>query len=78
MKQPRYQDSTGDDWIDECARTLSIEEFRGAMKFTIGKYLRRCGKKDAINKEVTKAADYCDRWAEYEKARSITSINVKV
>jgi len=80
MKQPRYQDNKGDDWIDECARTLTPEEFRGAMKFTIGKYLRRCGKKDSIIEEAIKAQDYCTRWVEYEKRlrASVTSIDVKV
>ena len=66
-KQERYQDATGEDWIDECARTLTTEEFRGAMKFTIGKYNRRCGKKDAILSEVEKIKDYATRWAQYER-----------
>lgn len=66
MKQERYQDKNGEDWIDEFARTATIEEFRGAMKFTIGKYNRRCGKKDEIAQEVGKIADYANRWLEYE------------
>ena len=66
MKQERYLDETGEDWIDECARTLTPEEFRGAMKFTIGKYKRRMGKKDPIPKEQAKIADYIERWVEYE------------
>jgi len=65
-KQERYQDDNGEDWIDECARTLTPGEFRGAMKFTIGKYVRRTGKKDAILKEVKKIADYAQRWEAYE------------
>jgi len=67
VKQERYQDQTGDDWIDECARTFTPEEFRGAMKFTIGKYTRRVGKKDAIIQEIEKIADYANRWLDYEK-----------
>ena len=67
IKQVRYQDQDGDDWIDECARTMTLEEFRGAMKFTIGKYLRRLGKKDATLKEVKKVADYAQRWVQYEQ-----------
>ncbi len=66
-KQERYKDGNGDDWIDEFARTATPEEFRGAMKFTIGKYIRRCGKKDDIKKEVYKIADYGQRWLFYEK-----------
>ena len=48
MKQPRYTDDDGSDWIDKCAANLTPTEFRGAMKFTIGKYMERLGKKDPI------------------------------
>lgn len=65
-KQERYHGVNGEDWIDECARTLTAEEFRGAMKFTIGKYIRRLGRKDTIVKEVKKIADYAQRWEAYE------------
>ena len=68
-KQPRYQDANGDDWIDEFARTSTPEEFRGAMRFTIGKYERRLGKKDPVPMELRKMADYYLRWAEVEEAR---------
>ena len=69
QKQPRYQDSKGEDWIDECARTFTPEEFRGAMRFTIGKYNRRMGKKDELIKEIEKMRDYCSRWLEVEVGR---------
>jgi hypothetical protein len=65
-KQPRYQDAKGEDWIDECGRTLTPEEFRGAMMFTMGKYIRRMGKKDDVKQEVGKLADYANRWLQYE------------
>ena len=65
-KQIRYLDSQGRDWIDECAATMTVDEFRGAMKFTIGKYLRRAGKKDEIRQEIGKVRDYACRWLEYE------------
>ena len=68
-KQPRYQDAKGEDWIDEAARTFTAQEFRGAMRFTIGKYNRRMGKKDELVKEIEKMRDYCDRWLEVEKGR---------
>lgn len=69
MKQPRYQDAKGDDWIDEFARTATAEEFHGAMRFTIGKYNRRMGKKDDMLKEVRKMKDYCARWEQYILAK---------
>ena len=68
-KQSRYQDTTGEDWIDEAARTFTAEEFRGAMRFTIGKYNRRMGKKDDLIKEIEKMRDYCQRWIDVEQGR---------
>lgn len=41
---------------------------QGAMRFTIGKYNRRVGRKDEILKEVRKMKDYCARWEAYEMA----------
>ena len=67
MKQERYKDAAGEDWIDEFARTATAEEFRGAMRFTIGKYNRRMGKKDELTKEIQKIKDYAERWLEYER-----------
>ena len=69
QKQPRYQDTKGEDWIDEAARTFTAEEFRGAMRFSIGKYNRRMGKKDELIKEIEKMRDYCSRWLEVELGR---------
>ena len=68
-KQERYKDDQGKDWIDEAARTLTAEEFRGAMRFTIGKYNRRMGKKDELINEIEKMRDYCSRWLEVEQGR---------
>ena len=68
-KQERYKDDQGEDWIDEAARTFTAEEFRGAMRFTIGKYNRRMGKKDELISEIEKMRDYCSRWLEVEQAR---------
>ena len=68
-KQARYQDTAGEDWIDEAARTFTPEEFRGAMRFSIGKYNRRMGKKDELIKEIEKMRDYCTRWLEVEVGR---------
>ena len=68
-KQARYKDSQGEDWIDEFARTATAEEFNGAMRFTLGKYVRRAGKKDALASEIEKIRDYAARWLEVEKGR---------
>lgn len=65
-KQLRYMDRHGEDWIDEFARTSTADEFRGAMRFTLGKYNRRAGKKDELISEIRKMRDYCDRWIAYE------------
>jgi hypothetical protein len=66
-KQPRYKGNDGLDHIDEFARDNSIEDFRAAMRFTIGKYEKRLGKKDAMSKELYKMSDYYKRWSEVEK-----------
>tara|TARA_R100000789_G_scaffold21676_4_gene24512 strand:- start:433 stop:741 length:309 start_codon:yes stop_codon:yes gene_type:complete len=66
MKQQRYQAKSGRDWIDECADTMEPVEFRAAMRFTIGKYVRRAGKKDELIKEIGKIKDYAERWLDYE------------
>lgn len=66
-KQPRYKGDDGLDWIDEFARDNSISDFRAAMRFTIGKYEKRLGKKDAMSKELYKMSDYYKRWSEVEK-----------
>lgn len=68
QKQERYLQKDGKtDWIDECAGGMSTEQFRGAMMFTIGKYFQRMGKKDPIEMEQAKIADYAKRWREYEQ-----------
>ena len=71
MKQERYKNEDGSDWIDECAANFTPEEFRGAMKFTIGKYKKRMGKKDDVKLEQAKIDDYEDRWADYEVSQLI-------
>jgi len=68
-RQARYRDETGEDWIDEFAKTATPEEFNGAMRFTIGKYVRRAGKKDALESEIEKIRDYAARWLEVEVER---------
>ena len=61
-------DKSKGDWIDEAARTLTPEQFRGAMLFKIGEHLHGIDKKDEIGQEVIRVAYYSCRWEEYETA----------
>ncbi len=65
-KQKRYMVDDKEDWIDHCARKFTPEEFRGAMRFTIGRYALRMGKKDPEEIEKSKMDDYQRRWDLYE------------
>ena len=67
-KQDRYKDKDGkSDYLDRTMKTMTPEQFRGAMMWTIGKYIDRLGEKDPVCEEVYKIADYSQRWLEYEK-----------
>jgi hypothetical protein len=69
MKRPeRYtENNSSRDWIDEFCATSSVEEVRGAFRFTIGKYLRRYGKKDDPLQEAIKVQDYANRLVAFER-----------
>lgn len=69
MTRPtRYTENNSNrDWIDEFIATSSAEEVRGAFRFTIGKYLRRYGKKDDPLQEAIKIQDYANRLVEFER-----------
>ena len=68
-KQDRYKDNEGKtDYLDRTMETMTPEQFRGAMMWTIGKYIDRLGQKDDILKEVYKIADYANRWHQFEVA----------
>lgn len=69
MTRPsRYtENNSSRDWIDEFIATSSQEEVRGAFRFTIGKYLRRYGKKDDPLQEALKIQDYANRLVEFER-----------
>lgn len=69
MTRPtRYtENSSSRDWIDEFCATSSVEEVRGAFRFTIGKYLRRYGKKDDPLQEAIKIQDYANRLVAFER-----------
>lgn len=66
MPQDRYKNNNGD-YLSQCEEDFTPEEMRAAYKFTIGKYMSRLGKKDDIEQEVYKIADYSQRWLNYEK-----------
>lgn len=70
MTRPtRYtENNSSRDWIDEFCATSTPEEARGAFRFTIGKYLRRYGKKDDQLQEALKIQDYANRLVEYERS----------
>lgn len=72
MTRPsRYtENNSSRDWIDEFCATSTPEEVRGAFRFTIGKYLRRYGKKDDHLQEALKIQDYANRLVEYERSLS--------
>lgn len=76
QKQPRYTDENGKDLIDKWEERYSIEEFRVLMWAMIEKYNERLGKKDDIIKEVTKIADYSNRWLQAEKRASRFNTNI--
>jgi len=63
-KQNRYKNDPSDeeDYIDKTYRTMPWQEFVGAIKWTIGKYFDRFGKKDDILKEAIKIEDYAIRF----------------
>ena len=69
MKRPeRYtENNSSRDWIDEFCATSSVDEVRGAFRFTIGKYLRRYGKKDDPLQEAIKIQDYANRLVAFER-----------
>lgn len=67
MKQERYLNDDGTDTIDKWAATRSHDAFRAIMFAQVEKYYDRLGQKDPHLEEVTKMADYMNRWLEYEK-----------
>jgi hypothetical protein len=57
----------GKDYIDLMYEQLTFDQFTGAMWFTIGKYFARMTKKDDIEQEAKKIADYSSRYLEKVK-----------
>lgn len=63
---PHYTaDSTGKDYLQRFFENSAPEEVKGAMVFTIGKYIDRLGKKDAPEKELAKIIDYATRYRDF-------------
>jgi len=74
VKHPQHYTRTGVDiecW-DLYELALTDDEFRGAMKNNIIKYLYRAGHKDNIVKDLKKLKAYVNRWIEFEKGNRIT------
>ena len=46
--------------------TMSHEEYRGAMRFNVSKYIRRAGAKGDIVEDLRKASEYLRRWIAHE------------
>jgi len=63
----RYRGQTGRDFIDDFEDAHPPEEFRGAMRFNVGKYTRRAGKKGDVIEDIDKIIDYCERWKAFER-----------
>lgn len=76
-KQNRYLQANDDkmDFIDASYRDMPFEQFVGAMRFTIGKYFSRFGRKDDIVEEARKIADYANRF--YQKVQNHQALNQK-
>lgn len=66
IKQQHYQSNTDDgiDLIDFWHMQMTDEEFKGAMKSHIEKYVVRLGRKDDLISELTKIEDYARRYRE--------------
>lgn len=65
-KEKHYQSNTDDgiDLIDFWHMQMTHEEFQGAMKSQISKYVIRLGRKDDRIKELEKIIDYAERYKE--------------
>lgn len=63
---PHYaEDADGKDYLQRFFENSTQEEVRGAMVFTMGKYIERLGKKDAVEKELGKIIDYATRYRDF-------------
>lgn len=63
---PHYtENADGKDYLQRFFESETPEAVRGAMVFTIGKYIERLGKKDAPEKELAKVIDYCTRYRNF-------------
>lgn len=63
---PHYtENADGKDYLQRFFENSTPEEVKGAMVFTIGKYIERLGKKDAPEKELAKVIDYATRYRNF-------------
>jgi len=61
-----YTDRDIECW-DWYRMVMTHEEFRGAMKNNVLKYIYRAGKKHTIIEDLEKARAYIDRWIKHEQ-----------
>lgn len=63
---PHYtKDADRKDFLQRFFENSTPEEVKGAMVFTMGKYIERLGKKDAVEKELAKVIDYATRYRDF-------------
>lgn len=63
---PHYTaNADGKDFLQRFFENSTPEEVKGAMVFTMGKYIERLGKKDAVEKELDKIIDYAARYRDF-------------
>lgn len=59
------ENADGKDFLQRFFENSTSEEVKGAMVFTMGKYIERLGKKDAVEKELGKIIDYAARYRDF-------------
>jgi hypothetical protein len=57
---------------DHYELAMSDEEFRGAMKNNVYKYIFRQGHKDDVVHDLRKAKAYLQRWIDFERGRRVS------
>jgi hypothetical protein len=75
VEQPKYYTRkdipSGIECWDHYELAMTPEEFRGAMKNNIYKYIFRAGHKEDLIKDLEKALVYLKRWLRYENGERI-------
>lgn len=66
VESPDHYTRGGIEHLDYMRATMSHEEYRGAMRFNVSKYIRRAGAKGDIVEDLRKASEYLRRWIAHE------------